>query len=156
MRTLFSAAVFCFVLALTHVGSAGAANVRELITPRMVIYPGDEIGQKMVAKVRFRVSRNYRNAFVDDFSQISNKVARRTLVPGRPIPLSAIRDQYVIERGQVLTLVYRHGALVITGAGIALEPGGLGRMIRVKNRDTGRIVSGTVLADGTVSLGGGR
>ena len=154
MRTLFSAAMYCFLLAWTQVGEATAANVRELITPRIVIYPGDEIGARMVAKVRFRVSRNYRNAFVDTFSQISNKVARRTLVPGRPIPLSAIRDPYVIERGQVLTLVFKHGPLLITGSGIALEPGGLGKIVRVKNRDTGRIVSGKVRGDGSVSVGG--
>ena len=146
--------VFIVVAVLSaSIGSGAMAGVRELVTPKAVIYPGERIRANLVAKVRFRVRRNFRNVYVDDISQIIDQVAHRTLVPGRPINFNAIRRPYVIDRGQPTTLVFRHGALTILGSGVALEPGAAGKLIRVKNSDSGVIVSGIVRADGTVRVG---
>lgn len=144
--------VIVFVLGVS-ISSGAMAGTRELVTPRAVIYPGERILPSMVSKVRFRVRRDYRNIFVDDLSQIVDKVAHRTLVPGRPINLNAIRRPYVVDRGQPTTLVFKHDSLTILGNGVALEPGSAGKLIRVKNSDSGVVVSGIVRADGTVRVG---
>ena len=42
--------------------------------------------------------------------------------------------------------------MTISAAGSPLEDGATGQMIRARNMDSGVIVSGTVLADGTVHV----
>ena len=50
-----------------------------------------------------------------------------------------------------MTVVSKHMQLVTSG--LALQDGGAGERIRVKNRDSGKIVSGRVEEDGTVRIG---
>ena len=63
-------------------------------------------------------------------------------------------DTVLIERGQTTKLVFSAGDLVITASGVSMEPGSAGDYIKVRNVDSGRIVSGTILSDGSVRVGG--
>jgi len=51
-----------------------------------------------------------------------------------------------------VTMLFRHGALVISARGRALIDGSEGEIIRVLNVDSGRTVEATVIAPDTVSL----
>ncbi|MGO7544074.1 flagella basal body P-ring formation protein FlgA, partial [Rhizobium ruizarguesonis] len=44
------------------------------------------------------------------------------------------------------------GAMTVFAAGTPLEDGAAGQFVRARNIDSGVIVSGTVLADGTVHV----
>ena len=46
-----------------------------------------------------------------------------------------------------------HGALSITATVVPLEPGAVGDMVRLRNPDSGKVLTGIVLADGSVRLG---
>lgn len=50
-------------------------------------------------------------------------------------------------------LVFTSGTLVITAMGTPLESGAAGDFIKIRNIDSGIIVSGTVLADGRIQVG---
>jgi flagella basal body P-ring formation protein FlgA len=41
---------------------------------------------------------------------------------------------------------------VITAQGVALQNGGLGEIVRARNLDSGIIISGTVMQDGTLRV----
>ncbi|MCR4264789.1 flagellar basal body P-ring formation chaperone FlgA, partial [Nitratireductor sp. ZSWI3] len=85
--------------------------------------------------------------------EIDGKVARRTLLPGRLIPASYVRDPYLVETGSPVTVTFTEGGLTISLRAVPLQPGAAGDMIRLRNADSGRTFMGMVLADGTVKVG---
>lgn len=79
--------------------------------------------------------------------------ARVTLYPGRAIRGSDIGPPAMVERNQLVTLIYRAGGLGITTEGRALARGGTGDVIRVMNLASRMTVAGRVAADGSVQVG---
>ena len=74
----------------------------------------------------------------------------RTLLPGRTIMVSALRQPNTLKRGDKILLVYDGGGLRITAAGTPLADGATGDLIQVRNTDTGVILSGTIMPDKSV------
>jgi flagellar basal body P-ring formation protein FlgA len=87
-------------------------------------------------------------------SELIGKVARRTLLPGRAIPLRAVDNPRVVRNGAEVQMVYVEGDLTIVTSGAALQDGGIGEVIKIRNSDSGVTVVGTVRADGTVRVNG--
>ena len=79
-------------------------------------------------------------------------MARRTLLPGQPVPVNAIRDPYLVNQGKSSLVVFENAGLTITTQAIALDNGGVGDVVKLRNPDSGVIIQGTVDRDGTVRL----
>ena len=92
--------------------------------------------------------------FARSRSELIGKMARRTLLPGRAIPLRAIDNPRVVRNGAEVQIVYVEGDLTIVTAGAALQDGAVGDVIKIRNSDSGVTVVGTVRADGTVRVSG--
>ncbi|GIL00248.1 MAG: flagella basal body P-ring formation protein FlgA [Alphaproteobacteria bacterium] len=118
--------------------------------PATMIYAGQPI--PLAALTMRRVTSRYAAAagIAVDAGQLDGKLARSTLVPGRPIALSQLREPHVINASKPVTIVYRAGALVITGEVIPLSSAAAGERVRARNVDTGLVVSGIAQADGTL------
>lgn len=82
------------------------------------------------------------------------KEARRAIPAGRPIRAEDVAAPAVVERNQIVPLRYRMGGLSITTEGRALARGEEGAVIRVMNLGSRSTVSGRVLADGSIQVGG--
>ena len=82
------------------------------------------------------------------------KVARRTLLPGQPIAVNAIREPYLVNQGKTVAgrLRDRRADHHQPGA-LALQNGGVGDVVSLRNTDSGTVIKGTVAPDGTVRLG---
>lgn len=80
--------------------------------------------------------------------------ARVVLYSGRPISLNDIGPAAVVERNQIVSLIYSQGGLVISADGRALGRAGIGDMVRVMNLGSRTTVSGVVAPDGTIHVGG--
>lgn len=149
--------VRAFALALPMMAAAAldlALAADDLtIVARRIVYPGETIGADSLAEVKLRANNRVQGSIVVDHGQVEGKVARRTLLPGKPIPLSSIREPWLVEAGVPTVLAFVGGGLEISTMGVALQPGAAGDVIRVRNADTGAIVSGIVLADGTIRIG---
>lgn len=78
--------------------------------------------------------------------------ARVTIYPGRPVMKGALGLPAVIERNQIVELIYRRAGLRIVTEGRALARGGTGERIRVMNMSSRTTLFGTILADGTVTV----
>jgi len=78
--------------------------------------------------------------------------ARVTLYAGRPIPLSALAPPALVERNQIVTLVFQRGGLEIRTEGRALGRGGEGDPIRIMNLASRNTVTGWVTGDGQVHV----
>lgn len=137
------------VVMLSPVPAAGAEPVA--IVPLEVIYPGQAIDPNLLEEVPV-TNPNVRSDYISSVGDLQNSVARRTLLPGRVIPISAVREAYAVERGTSVDLVFSSGGLVITAAGTPLENAAVGDFIKVRNIESGITVTGTVMADGSVQV----
>jgi flagella basal body P-ring formation protein FlgA len=92
---------------------------------------------------------------LDDPSDVIGMEARVVLYAGRPIRPGDIGPPAIVERNQIVALVFRQGPLTIAAEGRALARGGAGDMIRVMNLASRSTVTGFVDPDGSVSVSGG-
>lgn len=90
---------------------------------------------------------------VERIEEAAGKEARVTLYPGRPILLSQIGPPAIVERNQLVQMIYRRGALAISADGRALDRGGEGDRVRVMNLGSKQIVTGAVGDDGRIEVG---
>ena len=80
--------------------------------------------------------------------------ARVVLYAGRPIHPGDVGPPAIVERNQIVTLLYRRGGLTIVADARALGRAGIGDRLRVMNLTSRTTVTGLVHSDGTVSVGG--
>jgi flagella basal body P-ring formation protein FlgA len=71
-----------------------------------------------------------RGSVIESRNAVIGKVARRTLLPGKPIPNNAMRDVYAIAQGKPALLVFQSGGLTITSTAIALQNGSAVRTLQ--------------------------
>ncbi|MDR7040044.1 flagella basal body P-ring formation protein FlgA [Methylobacterium sp. BE186] len=142
-------------LALALVADPAAASPEALMlpVPTVTIYPGDTIRESMLRWQTYPQTFRARAAVIDAPLAMVGRTARRTLLPGEPVPVNAVDDPRLVSRGAPTQIVFEENGLVITTVGAPLQNGGLGETIRVRNTDTGRIVLGTVMADGRIRIG---
>ena len=74
--------------------------------------------------------------------------SRVALYAGRPIRAADIGAPTVVDRNQIITLVYRRGGIMISTEGRALDRAGPGDVIRVMNITSRTTVSAQVDATG--------
>ncbi|MEM6587615.1 MAG: flagellar basal body P-ring formation chaperone FlgA [Pseudomonadota bacterium] len=87
---------------------------------------------------------------VEDTAQIVGQEARVAIYAGRPVRLSDIGPPAVIERNQLVPLVFQKNGLQITAEGRSLSRAAPGERVRVMNLSSRHTVSGWVAPDGTV------
>ncbi len=133
---------------------ARAADELMLPVPTGTSYPGDTIKESMLRLQAYPTTYRARAAVIDAPLAIVGRSARRMLLPGEPVPVNAIDDPRLVSRGAPTQMIFEENGLVITAVGAPLQNGGLGETIRVRNTDTGRIILGTVMADGRIKIGG--
>lgn len=124
-----------------------------LPVPRVTLYPGDAIQPDHLAERIFNSRISASGAVYRGRDDLIGKVARRTLLPGEPIPVNAVRDPFLVVQGRTVQIMFQDGGLTITGYGVALQSGGKGEFVSVRNVDSGIIVKGAVLAEGIVRVG---
>lgn len=133
--------------------TAARAESIELPVPKITIYPGDLIGAEMLDRKAMRL-RDDKLPVARSEGDAVGKVARRTLVAGKPIPTAYLGDPQVIRQGKSVRMVFSEGALTISGVGIALQSGGIGDVISLRNTDSGTVIRGVVEPDGSVRIAG--
>jgi flagella basal body P-ring formation protein FlgA len=140
--------------ALAFAAPAAAAS-RGLPVPVRVIYPGDRISDAMLADSQDPVQGAPPPGMLWDRADVVGKVARRTLLPGRPIPSIAVEEPRAVSTGAQVMLIYEQDGVSIATTAQALQNGAVGQVVQVRNLDTGLVVSGSVRADGSVVVNGG-
>jgi flagella basal body P-ring formation protein FlgA len=127
-----------------------------LPVPSITIYPGDIIRDGAIMDRDF--GQNYqpsRYGVVVDRAAVVGKIARRTLLPGAPIPINATMEPKVVSAGAKVRIVFQESGMTISTFASALQQGAVGDVVSVRNIESGLTVSGIVQADGTVRVNGG-
>lgn len=79
--------------------------------------------------------------------------AKVTLFAGRPVRAADLAAPALIQRNQVVPVVYQVAGLTIRTDGRALERGGAGAVIKVMNLASHLTVQGAISPDGSVRVG---
>jgi flagella basal body P-ring formation protein FlgA len=141
--------------ALMLCGSVACASGLELPVPSVTIYPGDVIGDSLLVDKTFSLRPGQDNLPVHKSrDELIGKVAKRTLLPGKPIPLNSTREVETVRQGKPVAIVFQAGGLTITGQAIPLQSGRAGDLLSLRNMDSGATIKGIVQADGTVRVSG--
>jgi flagellar basal body P-ring formation protein FlgA len=136
---------------LTGAVTPVSAQMGTAVVPTRTIYPGDEIGAGSVEEVDV-TNPNLAGEYARRSSEVVGMVAKRTLLPGRTIPPSALREAFAVTRGQPVRITFAIGTMIISAQGTPLDNAAVGDIIKVRNTDSGVTVSGTVMADKTVRV----
>lgn len=152
VRKALGVAITVVLLAVALAASAARADDLDLPVPKMTLYPGDVIGDDNLVERAFVARTVARSTVFEDRQGVVGKVAKRTLLPGQPILISAVRDPYLVTQGKVALVVFEANGLTITSMAMALQNGGLGDMVSLRNPDSGTIIKGMVASDGTIRL----
>ena len=135
------------VLALSMLLAAPVAAQTELLATR-TLRATQVIGPDDLAPGR----EPARTGFVSDPAEAVGMEARVTLYAGRPIPLASLPPAALVERNQLVTLIFRQGGLEIRVEGRALGRAGPDETIRVLNLASRTAVTGRAIGPGLVSV----
>lgn len=152
MKTIATTTVTstALMLAMAFVSPA-AAEMGTAVVPKQIIYPGEEISAGIVEEVAV-TNPKLAGEYARTVGEVTGMVSSRTLLPGRTILIAALRAPYAVKRGSAVRLSFSIGSMAISAGGTPLQDASVGDVIRVRNTDSGIIVSGTVMADGTIQV----
>ena len=86
---------------------------------------------------------------VDDVVGLRSK---RAVAAGKTLHAGLLQREELVRRGAQVEIIADGGGLLVTMRGKALANGGRGDRIRVKNLNSGRVVTGTVRGRGVVEV----
>jgi flagellar basal body P-ring formation protein FlgA len=128
-----------------------AVDLGKAVVPTEIIYPGDVISSGQLEEVTV-TNPNLSGDYAKSIEEVVGRVSKRTLLAGRTVSISALRQPYAVTRGSNARLIMSMGSMVITAAGTPLDDGSVGDSVRARNLDSGIIVNGTVLENGSIRV----
>ncbi len=92
----------------------------------------------------------YRQEYLTKSEDILQLEAKRNIGKGTLFFASALNAPKVIKRGDQVALSSNIAGINVTSSGTAMSDGRIGERIRIKNNQSARVISGTVVAEGKV------
>ncbi|MEW6749570.1 MAG: flagellar basal body P-ring formation chaperone FlgA [Candidatus Latescibacterota bacterium] len=124
---------------------------RRVLVARRGAARGEGVGADLVELAERDVTGARSRPFTE-VAQVLGKRTRRALQPGDLVTADHLEAVPVVRRGAAVQLVVQTARLQVSSLGEALEDGGVGERIRVRNVDSGRVVRGVVAEAGTVCV----
>ena len=137
---------------LLAAGSAFASTVR-VVVPAHDIARGDTIGENDLVYTMVDGGA-LMSGVPTKFDEIKGMQARRTLSAGQPFRGDDLRRPIVITKGQTVTMQFVVPGVELTAMGRAMSEGGVGDTVTIQNPVSYRMISGIVIAPGTVRATG--
>jgi flagellar basal body P-ring formation protein FlgA len=123
-------------------------NVVVLTRP---VQRGEIINRQNITIKRRDIS-SLRGDFINRVEQIENKQAAQYIPAGVILGSRNIIEPRLVKRGDKIIISALQPGFTIRMNGIAMMDGTKGQLIRIKNEKSGRIISGTVIEPGMVSV----
>jgi flagella basal body P-ring formation protein FlgA len=90
--------------------------------------------------------------YLSDPAQAIGFAVRRSQAAGAVLVPAVIESPHVVERGALVTLIARDGAITVKSEGIAIESARLNQRVKVRSA-SGRVIEGTAAGPGQVRVG---
>jgi len=133
-----------WLMTLVLMATAGLA---EVVTPTRTLRPGTLITTEDLV-----VKGIDQPGMFDRIEDVAGQEARVALYAGRPIPFEAIGPPALINRNEIVTLLFQTAGVTINTEGRALERGGVGDRVRIMNLSSRATLFGFVQPDGSVKV----
>ena len=133
---------------LLAAGSAFASTVR-VVVPAHDIARGDTISETDLTYATLDGAA-LMSGIPTKMAEVLGLQARRTLSAGQPFRSEDVRRPIVITKGQTVTMQFIVPGVELTAMGRAMSEGGVGDTVTIQNPASYRMISGTVIAPGTV------
>lgn len=127
-----------------------ANTVTVVLVPARAIYPGDSIAHDAILERPYVLSQSASAGYLTTLDGSGDLIARRTLLPGQPIPLAALRKKALVVQGRTYALSYRSQYITIASSAVALQAGAIGEVINARNADTGIVIKARIAPDQTL------
>lgn len=131
-----------------------ATAMEEVAMVARTVARGDVLKLDDVVMVR-RPRRDTPADAITDRDRAAGLAARHSLQPGRPLRSADLVKPELVQRNDIVTLIYRVPGISLTVRGRAAEGGAEGDVIGVLNERTKRVVHGTVTGPGRVTISTG-
>ncbi|HKQ10679.1 MAG TPA: flagellar basal body P-ring formation chaperone FlgA [Rhizomicrobium sp.] len=137
---------------LLATGSAFAGTVR-IVVPAHDIARGETIGEGDLTFSTVDGSA-LMSGVPTRIDEVKGMQTRRMLTAGQPFRAEDVRRPIVITKGQTITMQFLAPGVELTAMGRAMSEGGVGDTVTIQNPISYRMISGTVVAPGTVRATG--
>ncbi len=135
---------FLFLSALLAISNAALA---EIVVPTRTIRP-----KQVISAADLEIKPMDVAGAVADPNQLIGQEARVALYPGRPVHAADVGAPALVDRNDVVTLVFVTSGLSITTEGRALGRAAVGERVRVMNLSSRSSVTGVVRNDGQIEV----
>ncbi len=123
------------------------ASLAEIVVPTRTIR-----AKEVIVASDLEIKAVEVNGAVHRPEDLIGQEARVALYPGRPIRPADVGPPAIVDRNDLVTLVFDHVALSITAEGRALGRGAAGERIRVMNLASRTTITGVIRPDGQIEV----
>jgi len=135
-------------------GPIAFAQGSPVLTPTVPIYPGDVLTKGALRQGFVRGALSKDPDVVRELDQVVGMIARRTLLPGEVIRSHMVAAPVRVRSGANVRVIFEDRGVSVFSSGIALQSGSVGDTIRIRNSDSGVVISGTVQGAGYIRVSG--
>jgi flagella basal body P-ring formation protein FlgA len=127
--------------------------VRAELTAKVVVAAADVRANQALAESDLALERRRVMDLADalpDTEAAVGKASSRALRSGQLVSARWLAAPLLVRRGESVTILARNGGIEVQAAGVALEPGRLLEVVRVRNATTAKVIRARVIEAGTV------
>lgn len=117
------------------------------------IKSGEIISASDISLTKTRLNRLKNSDYVTSESEIIGMQAKKALLSGTLVRKNELRNPPVIKTNDLVNVIYQASNIKIKTTAVALGPGAVGDLIKVKNQDTGTVLLGQIINKNTVQVG---
>jgi flagella basal body P-ring formation protein FlgA len=129
----------------------GASEIfRRALVTRRTVNSGDRLNSEDIeSKV---INATYLKGSLLTEAEVNGHLVARALVLGQPLVSGDVKREPAASRGQLMKVIAGNEELEVTMQAVAEETGFVGDLIRLKNSETQKQISGKILEKGVVKL----
>lgn len=134
------------ILAAILLTIAGAAGAETVVTTRTIR------AFEVISPDAVRLDQSVVNGAYRALGEVIGQEARVAIYPGRAVMEGSIGEPALIDRNQIVELIFSRGGLRIVAEGRALDRAAAGERVRVMNMSSRTTLFGTVTESGQVTV----
>lgn len=130
---------------------SGNIKIKKVVpVPRRLIRYGERIQTEDVEMIESNIT--YLKEECPEKSQVVGLIANKTLTAKTPILLSDLKREPAAQKGQVVKALIGDDKFEVSTNVLAEESGHIGDVIKIKNSETQKLMSATVIEKGVVKI----
>lgn len=111
--------------------------------------------QEKISKQDFELQEKdvtFSPGYVSDMEELMGKALVNSIAQGTPVELKNVKKEFIIEKGQMVQIQFQGQNFIVSANAIAEQSGMVGDLIKIKNTETQKILSGVVAGKGLVEV----